>query len=447
MQYRAARGTEDLLPGRMLYWNAMQMAATEIFGRHGYSMIETPIFEQTDIFIHGIGQSTDVVSKEMFTVLSPDAYTKVATGNAERLKNDQRLTLRPEGTASFVRAAQQHNLLPQGGAPVKAFYAGPMFRAERQQRGRLRQFHQIGVECLGAADPFADAEAIIMLMQYLFELGIDPQSVKLLINSMGDDACRPHYREQVRAYIHEHSDELCEECNRRADINPLRAFDCKNETCQHVMKGAPNITDYLCDDCKTHYEQVKKYLDIAGIEYHEDSRLVRGLDYYTRTVFEVQVISGLGAQNALGGGGRYDKLVEIMGGKPTPGLGFAVGAERIMLALEDQGFDLTQTIPPELFMAFTSPQTKAVAYELTLMLRLNGIRVETDYQDRSLKSQLKLAGKLGVEYVVIVGDDELAADQVTVRDMKESTEETVVISDLLDYFMPLDTYEEFFDEA
>lgn len=435
MAVNAPRGTEDLLPGRMRFWLQMQETAESLFGLYGYEMAETPIFEQIDVFVRGIGQSTDVVSKEMFRVLSPDGYNKVSEGQADTLKHDQHLALRPEGTAGIVRAVMQHNLVPQGGAPVKLMYAGPMFRAERQQRGRLRQFHHIGAECLGAPDPIADAEVIIMLMQFFEEIGLDLSKIKLYLNTLGDDACRPAYREAVRSYILDHKDEMCEDCLRRADINPLRAYDCKNEHCHEIMQDGPLIYDYLCDDCKEHYKMVKRYLDKAGVEYEEDPRLVRGLDYYTRTVFEVQVLDGLGAQNAIGGGGRYDKLMEAVGGKPTPGLGFAVGMERIMLALEDQGVDISEDIAPEVFVAITSPELKELSFDIVQDLRNNNIATNTDYQGRSLKSQLKLAGKSEIPYTVIVGDEEAKRGVVVVRDMDLGSEEDVAIEEVSDYLL------------
>ena len=294
MAVKAPEGTFDLLPDDVRFWDHFRQTAFEIFGRCGYQPIETPLFEQTDLFVRGIGQSTDVVSKEMFTVVSGGNMEKLLAG--ESLKAKSRLSLRPEGTAGTVRAVVQHDMVPQGGAPAKLMYAGPMFRAERPQKGRLRQFRQVGVECLGADEPTVDAEAIIMLMRFYEAIGIPSSETRLLLNSMGCEKCRPAYREMVREHIHQHSEELCEECNHRADLNPLRAFDCKNEHCHEVMEGAPKITDHLCDDCRAHYETVKGYLDAAGIAYVEDSRLVRGLDYYTRTVFEIQLIRAWAAR-------------------------------------------------------------------------------------------------------------------------------------------------------
>lgn len=421
------KGTEDLIGNDALTWAYMRDVAEQVFTPYGYAPIEVPMFEQADVFVHGIGTSTDVVRKEMFTVLSPDGYAKVSQGRAAELKADQRLALRPEGTAGTVRAAIEHNLVPQGAAPAKLWYAGSMFRAERPQKGRLREFHQIGVECLGASDPAADAEVIIMFMRFVEALGIDAASVRLLLNSMGDDACRPAYRDAVSAYINAHADELCEECRRRADTNPLRAFDCKNEHCHEVMEGAPKISDALCPECREHYQAVKAYLDAQGIAYIEDPRLVRGLDYYTRTVFEVQVIDGLGSQNAIGGGGRYDKLFETAGGKPTCGLGFAAGFERLVLAMQACGAPLPQAICPDVYVALADPSCASQAFALVQQLRDCGFIVEADRQGRSLKSQFKQADKFQAPVVAVIGPDELAAGGVKLRDMGTHDERVVAL--------------------
>ena len=330
------QGTEDLFGGYMRAWQRMQDVARELFGAYGFDMIETPAIEQVDTFVHGIGESTDVVRKEMFRVVSGALFGDLLEkGSEAHLKPRQRMAMRPEGTAGVVRAAVENNFVPQGAAPAKLWYAEAMFRGERPQKGRLRQFHQVGVEWLGASDPAADAECIIMLMEYFERLGFNRDDLRLVVNSMGDAACRPAYREKVRSFILDHADEMCEDCLERAQINPLRAFDCKNDHCREVMKGAPLAPDNLCEECAAHYAAVKRYLDAAGVAYVEDPTLVRGLDYYTRTVFEVEAVgSGVGA---IGGGGRYDGLMELEGGKPTPGLGFAVGFERIALALASAG--------------------------------------------------------------------------------------------------------------
>ena len=416
MQAQRAEGTKDLIGRDMRAWQRMQEVAASVFEPYGFDAIETPAIEQLDVFVHGIGQSTDVVRKEMFRVFSGANFARVLEeGTDAKLKAKQRLALRPEGTAGVVRAVVENNLVPQGATPFKAYYCEAMFRGERPQKGRLRQFHQVGIEWLGAPDPAADAECIIMLMEFYKRLGFDLSKLRLLINSMGDPACRPAYRDSVRAFILDHADEMCDECRERAEINPLRAFDCKNDHCREIMKDAPLMRDNLCDDCRAHYEQVKRYLDAAGIAYIEDPTLVRGLDYYTRTVFEVEA-PGAGV-GSIGGGGRYDGLVELEGGKPTPGVGFAVGFERAMLALEAYGVDFAADAEPCVYVANAGADLRGEVFALTHELRAAGIRTEADYQGRSLKSQFKQADKLGAGLILVIGGDELAAGKVKVRNM------------------------------
>lgn len=424
MQAQKAEGTRDLIGRDMRAWQRMQRVAAEVFEPYGFDAIETPAIEQLDVFVHGIGTSTDVVRKEMFRVFSGANFARVLEdGTDAKLKAKQRLALRPEGTAGVVRAVVENNLVPQGATPFKAYYAEAMFRGERPQKGRLRQFHQVGIEWLGAPDPAADAECIIMLMEFYRRLGFDLSRLRLLINSMGDPACRPAYRDAVRSFILDHADEMCDECRERAEINPLRAFDCKNERCHEVMQGAQLMRDNLCDECRDHYEQVKRYLDAAGIAYVEDPTLVRGLDYYTRTVFEVEA-PGAGV-GSIGGGGRYDGLVELEGGKPTPGVGFAVGFERAMLALEAFGVDPASDAPSCIYVANAGAELRGEVFALCAELRAAGLRTEADYQGRSLKSQFKQADKLGARLILIVGGDELAAGKVKVRDMVSHDEELV----------------------
>jgi histidyl-tRNA synthetase len=429
MALRAPRGTTDLLGRQARAWNHIRQTAFDLFARYGYEPVETPTFEQLDVFSRGIGETTDVVGKEMFLVFSQQAAGRIAAG--EKLRSDENLALRPEMTAGVARAAMENGLVAPGAATMKLVYAGSMYRHERPQMGRLREFHQIGAECLGAAQPSADAEVIVMLMRFFEAVGIERASMRLLVNSMGDSACRPAYREQVRAHILAHAGELCPDCLRRADANPLRAFDCKNPACREVMADAPRITDVLCDDCRVHFETVKGLLGEAGLSFEEDSRLVRGLDYYTRTVFEVQVTEGLGSQNAIGGGGRYDGLIEEFGGKPTCGLGFAVGFERVMLALEAQG--TSRFAPPALqvFVAAVDESTRVPAFKLAQRLRDAGITTELDHQARSLKSQFKLADKCAATLVLIVGPDELAKNAVLLRVMATREEQVVALEDVV----------------
>ncbi|MEF2560103.1 MAG: histidine--tRNA ligase [Eggerthellaceae bacterium] len=429
MAIRTPEGTFDLLSRDALFWDHFRNTAFSIFGRYGYKPIETPMFEQTELFVRGIGEATDVVSKEMFTVISGGNLTKLLEGGS--IKSKSKLSLRPEGTAGVVRAVVEHDLVPQGGAPAKLMYAGPMFRAERPQKGRLRQFRQVGVECLGADDASVDAEAIIMLMRFYEEIGIPVADMRLLVNSMGCESCRPAYRELVREYIRQHEADMCEECIHRADINPLRAFDCKNPQCAEIMQGAPRITDHLCDDCREHYETVKRHLTAANISFEEDTRLVRGLDYYTRTVFEVQVDNGMGSQNAIGGGGRYDKLAKEVGGRDVPGLGFALGFERCVLALEAAGAAFPEANALDLFVACVDDTVRDRAFSLVQECRDAGIATEMDHQHRSLKSQFKLADKLSASKVAVLGPDELAAESVKLRDMDTHEERLVRFDELV----------------
>ncbi len=420
MAIQAPKGTNDLLPREARIWDHFKHVAFDVFSLYGYEPIETPIFEQTELFVRGIGEATDVVSKEMFaTVTGENLKTLLGGGH---VKSNSRFSLRPEGTASVVRAVAQHNLVSPGGLPAKLMYAGPMFRAENVQKGRQRQFNQVGIECLGSDDPSIDAEAIIMLMRFYDAIGLDTSKLRLLINSMGCENCRPAYRDAVAQFLLDHEAELCEECCGRAHTNPLRAFDCKNEACIEVMKSAPLITDAFCEDCQQHYAQVKAYLDDAGIAYIEDPTLVRGLDYYTRTVFEVQVVEGMGAQNAIGGGGRYDKLMEEIGGQPQPGFGFALGYERCMIALEAQGVTLGDEADLVCYVACVDDSVRPIAFKVLQHLRDAGIASDMDHLGKSLKAQFKSAGKQNVSYTLVIGPDELANNTITCRDMNAHDE-------------------------
>jgi histidyl-tRNA synthetase len=415
VEYRAPKGTADMLPDAARVWEHLLLVAQRLFARYGYEPVYTPIFEHTDVFVRGIGEATDIVGKEMYTFLD---------------KGGRSVTLRPEGTASVVRSALEHNLTSNS-QTVKFYYSGPMFRYERPQAGRMRQFWQIGVEALGMPDPTLDAEVIAMLMEYFAAVGIPRDRMRLLINSMGDEKCRPAYRDTIAAFIREHAAGLCDECARRAETNPLRAFDCKNPVCRETMSTAPLLRDELCDDCAAHYAAVKNHLDGIGVTYIEDPSLVRGLDYYTRTVFEVQA-EGLGAQNAIGGGGRYDRLMEQYGGQPTPGLGFALGFERTMLALRAAGVELPTPAVADVFVARVAPEAAQEVFEITQRLRSAGVAAEMDHQSRSLKAQMKAADRLGSLLVLLVGPEELSDRQVTVRDMAGKAE----------WRMPLDEIEE-----
>ena len=431
MAFQAPRGTEDLIGRRARAWRVFTETAQRIFTLYGYEFAETPAFERHELFARSAGEGTDIMRKEIFAVRSIGAMDALARG--ERLKADQELALRPEGTAGIVRAVAQHSLVSQGGAPAKLWYAGPMFRCERPQKGRLRQFHQAGVECLGATDAASDAEAIVMCMRFFEALGLPPSSMRLLVNSMGDEDCRPAYTEKVRAYMREHEDGLCEECRRRIGENPLRSFDCKNEGCRQVMDGAPRFADNLCPECEQRFSRVKSYLEAAGVPFEVDSRLVRGFDYYTGTVFEVACDAGTGSQNAIGGGGRYDKLMGEIAGRDLPGIGFAVGFERILLALEAAGVELGAAEPARVYVAAVDESVRAQAFTLLQRLRDAGIAADADMQGRSLKAQFKQAGRSGAAFVVVAGPDELAAGRVQLRDMAAHDERLVAVGELPAY--------------
>ena len=431
MAFQAPRGTEDLIGQRARAWREFTACAERTFSLYGYEFAATPIFERHDLFARSAGEGTDIMRKEIFAVRSMGAMDALARG--EQLKADQQLALRPEGTAGIVRAIAQHSLVAPGGAPAKLWYAGPMFRCERPQKGRLRQFHQVGVECLGADSAAADAEAIIMCMRFFEELGIPRASMRLLVNSMGDEECREPYTEKVRAYMHAHEAELCEECRRRAEENPLRSFDCKNEGCKQVMAGAPRFADNLCTSCRERFDELCALLDAAGLSYEVDERLVRGFDYYTGTVFEVEAREGTGAQSAIGGGGRYDKLMDEVAGRDVPGLGFAVGFERILLALEAAGVVLGDVPAPCVYVACAGDELRAKAFSIVQGLRDAGVRVQADLQGRSLKAQFKQANKAGAAFTVVVGADELERGEVQVRDMASHEEEFVGLGELAAY--------------
>ncbi|NPD31587.1 histidine--tRNA ligase [Eggerthellaceae bacterium zg-1084] len=430
MAIKLPAGFEDMLPADAGFYQEFVALAQCVFATYGYEPVITPQVELTDLFVRGIGEATDVVSKEMFTAISGENLATLLAGGTVKAKS--RLTLRPEGTAGVVRAVVEHDLVPQGAGPVKLMYAGPMFRAERPQKGRLRQFNQIGIECLGAEAPSVDAEGIVMLMRFFRQVGIPQESMVLLLNSMGCDDCRTPYREAVRDFVRRHADRMCPQCLERAETNPLRAFDCKNEGCRAVMADAPRITDWLCESCRGHHDAVRSYLAAAGVDYAEDPTLVRGLDYYTRTVFEVQALDTNSAQNAIGGGGRYDRLAEEVGGRPTPGFGFALGFERCRIALEAAGVSVERPTSCDVFVATIEDAQRAAAFALVQRLRDAGVHADMNHQERSLKGQMKLANKLAARRVVVLGPDELAQGAAVVRDMGSHAERTVELDRMVE---------------
>lgn len=406
-QITSPRGTRDIYGDQAYAWSYLASVARDIFYRYGYSEIITPSFESTRLFVRGIGESTDIVTKEMYSFKD---------------KAERDLTLRPEVTASVVRAYIQHHMasLPQ---PVKLFYIGQMYRYERPQAGRYREFTQIGIEAVGSDDPAVDAETIQMLVEYLKLARVD--QFDTYINTMGCSDDRTAYMEKLRKFVAEKNVKLCKECVKRSAVNILRVFDCKEPECKSILQSAPKITDNVCKDCKTHFMAVCSLLDKCGINYTIDKMLVRGFDYYTRTTYEMKVKS-LGAQDAIAGGGRYDKLVEQFGGQPTPAVGFAIGLDRLYLAIKDK----PRQKPVDLYIARFSDEQKSYVFNLATRLRKSGINCEMDYMGRSLKSQLKHASKLEARYAVVIGPDELKSGECRLKKMETGKEKTVKISDI-----------------
>lgn len=405
------RGTNDIIPGEIELWHELEGKIRQVCHAYGYHELRTPIFEHTELFQRGIGDTTDIVEKEMYTFVD---------------RGERSITLRPEGTAPLVRAYIENNL-GSGALPVKLYYYGPMFRYERPQAGRYRQFTQFGFEALGSSDPLLDVEAIALPIDLYKSCGLSGFQVEL--NSIGCAECRSVYRKELTAHFEPHADNLCRSCQGRLHRNPLRLLDCKVESCQVIAKDAPKITEYLCPDCADHFSQVQKYLDTLGISYVLNPRLVRGLDYYTRTVFEV-TSSELGSQNAIGAGGRYDGLVQELGGKETPAVGFAVGVDRLLLALKNQGKLQLSPSGPALYLVHFGGETKHKAAELAQGLRGRGLWIELDYADRSIKAQMKAASRLNSQYVLIIGEDELAKNQAVLRNMGDGQEESVALDEL-----------------
>ena len=429
MPYTKPKGTNDMLPARARAWANFLKSADKVFSVYGYEPITTPVFEKSEVFTRGCGEDSDVASKEIFSVFSKGALSALSEGR--NLKADQKLALRPEGTASVVRAIAENNLVTQGSQPAKLYYAGPMFRCERPQKGRYREFWQVGVECLGATEQTADAEAIIMCMRFFEELGLPKDCMQLFINSMGCKECRPAYIDAVKKYMQSKKDALCDECVRRTNSNPLRVLDCKNPACAAVICDAPKFSDYLCDECRKKFDELQRYLEVAKIDYIIEPTLVRGFDYYTGAVFEVQMKEGLGSQSAIGGGGRYDGLSKELGGSNISGLGFAVGFERIMIALESCGVETDVAQEIKVYVAAVNSDVNEQVFCILQTLRDKEISAISDTQGRSLKSQFKAAGKLNVSFVVVVGPDELERGEVIVRDMRTHTEKLVKLCDIL----------------
>lgn len=415
-KYTAVKGMVDVMPAQSRLWQKVEAAARNVFGMYGYHEIRTPIIEHTELFQRGVGETSAIVEKEMYSFTDQG-------GDA--------LTLRPEGTASVVRAYIESGACVN--EPIsRYYYMGPMFRRERPQKGRQRQFSQIGCELLGVESPLADAEVIAMTAHFLEEVGVE--GVKLQINSIGCAECRPAFNDALGVYLGGCAESLCAECLRRLARNPLRILDCKQEACQAVVRGGPAISAHWCSSCRSHFEAVRGALDLLGVSYQHDENIVRGLDYYMRTAFEF-ITDQIGAQGAVVGGGRYDGLVAALGGPDVAGVGFALGMERLILLLEAQREALRRE--DLIFFAVLGKQAEMTILPILQTLRRDGVRVEWDYAARSLKAQMRRAGRIEAETVVIVGDDEIAKGLATVRDMRAGTQREVRIRDLPMHFVQI----------
>ena len=416
MRYQMPRGTKDILPDEAYRWQFIEDRVRKIFHSFNFREIRTPVFEETDIFARGIGQTTDIVQKEMYTFTD---------------RGGKSYTLRPEMTASVVRAYIQHHF--SGVQPLqKWYYIAPMFRQERPQAGRLRQFHQFGAEIFGSPEPIADVEIIQLIMEIFSQFGI--QQLALKLNSVGCPKCRVSYKESLREKLRPVFSQLCRDCQIRYDTNPLRILDCKREHCRNLTEEVPGIEAYLCEDCKLHFAAVKKSLAALSIPFDLDKRLVRGLDYYTRTAFEV-VSSELGSQDALAGGGRYDLLVEELGGPPTPGVGFAAGMERLLIVLQGLHLPLGEMSKPEVYFIGLGNEASTWVMEQALKLRRLGVVCEFDFLNRSLKAQMREANRREARLAIIIGKDELQKEVVTLKDMAEGQQTELPIREITEYVL------------
>lgn len=414
---RSPRGTEDILPEKAKKWQYIESKLRETADRFHYEEIRTPIFEHTEVFQRSVGDSTDIVQKEMYTFKD---------------RSGRSLTLRPEGTAPVVRSYVQHKLYGLPNQPVKLFYFSEMFRYERPQKGRMRQLHQFGVEVLGSADPAVDAEVISLAMHCYESLGL--KSLKLVINSLGDRASRQEYRTALVEHFIPHQEDLCANCQNRLQDNPLRVLDCKEDMDHPAMQTAPSILDFLNESSKDYFDQVLKYLDIMDIDYVIDPNLVRGLDYYNHTAFEIMSeAEGFGALTTLLGGGRYDGLTEELGGPAQPGIGFGMGLERLLLALEIENIKLPVEKTLDSYIVSLGERAKTFAIKLAFDLRKQGIQVDLDYMQRGMRAQFRAADRLKAKYVIVIGEDELEKDVVNVRTMATGDQQEVPVETLVNY--------------
>jgi histidyl-tRNA synthetase len=409
---RAPRGTRDILPPEVMKWQLLEEKFREICLIYNFTEIRTPIFEEAELFARSAGEESDIVKKEMYIF---------------RDRGNRELALRPEGTAGVTRAYLEHGW-HQRSQPVKFYYFGPMFRYDRPQAGRQRQFYQMGIEIFGSKDPATDTEIIKFTADFFSKLGF--RDLSLHINSVGCPQCRPAFQDQLISFVRDKVSLLCRDCQQRAHVNPLRLLDCKNESCRDVLQGSPRMDTYLCPPCREHFAAVLKLLPLLGISFNVDPWLVRGLDYYTNTAFEF-ISHALGSQGSLGGGGRYDHLVEDCGGPPVPGVGVALGVERILLAMEKEDLWPKEEEPAGVFLAGADPNCREESLALLYRLRAEGFKVETDYLNRSLKAQMKYAHRHGFHYAVIFGKEEKLKQKVKLRDLLKGEQQELSPEELV----------------
>ena len=409
----APKGTKDTLPSQVYKWHYVEKKFSEICDKYGFKEIRTPAFENTELFQRGVGDTTDIVQKEMYT------FNDYA---------NRSITLKPEGTSPVARAFIEHKQYAEV-QPTKYYYITPCFRYEKPQSGRLRAFHQFGIEIFGTTNMLADADVICLGYDFLHEMGIE--DIQLRINSVGCPECRKKHREALRKFLEPVYDQLCNTCKDRYERNPMRILDCKSEICQELVKDAPNMIDYLCDECKSAFDDVQKNLDAMGIEYVVDPRIVRGLDYYTKTAFEF-VTDSNGTQGTVCGGGRYDHLIEEIGGPPIPGVGFGLGIERLIMLMEENNVEIPEPEPVKAFIAVMGDDAKAFGLKLLRDLHKKGVKAEMDTLARNIKGQFKYADRLGAQYTVVIGDNELAEGVVAIKEMAKSEQRQVKLDDLLE---------------
>lgn len=415
---KAVKGTQDVLPSDSYRWQFIESKMIKTAELFGFREIRVPVFEHTEVFSRNVGDTTDVVQKEMYTFSD---------------KGGRSITLRPELTAGVVRSSIENGLV-YGALPEKVCYIGGCYRYEKPQAGRLREFHQFGVECIGAASPAADAEVILLANQVLTNVGVE--NIALKINSIGCPECRKDYEKALKEYFNAHTDELCDTCIDRLSRNPMRILDCKSPVCSKIAENAPLVTDYLCNQCEEHFTKVKAHLDSAGLKYTVDPHIVRGLDYYTRTVFEF--VSGeIGAQSTVCGGGRYDRLVKQMGGNDTPALGFAIGLERLLLLLNNSNVSIPQGKKCDIYIVPMGESASLKATEICNTLRADGFEAQTDICSRSLKAQMKYADKIGAKFTTVIGDNELVSGKTVIKNMNNGETKEVSIKNLSDELLSL----------